>query len=125
MPRDPRRDSLYLADIVEAARTIARWIQRHGDDWAEDEILLNAVLRQLLVVGEAATSLSAEALDRMPEIPWRNIRGFRNQAVHAYFSMDWSIVREVATTNVPELHDSAMVVLRAEFPQVAAAFEEG
>lgn len=121
MPRDPKRDSLYLADIVEAARTVARWIHRHGSDWAEDEILLNAVLRQLMVVGEAAACLSAEAVARLPEVPWQEIRGFRNHAVHAYFSIDWAIVREVAATNLPELHDRAFAYLRADFPEIADA----
>jgi hypothetical protein len=41
MPRDPRhdRDALYLADIVEAARTVGRWLRERGGDWQDDEIL--------------------------------------------------------------------------------------
>jgi uncharacterized protein with HEPN domain len=88
MPRD-RRESLYLADIVEAARTVARWLSEHGDRWESDDILRNAVLRQLMVIGEAASNLSEELRSTLPEIPWRQIRGFRNHAVHAYFSLDW------------------------------------
>lgn len=125
MPRDPRRDSLYLADIVEAARTVARWIHDHGEDWADEEILLNAVLRQLTVVGEAASGLSAETRQRLPDVAWDRIRGFRNHAIHAYFSIDWAIVREIATTNLPELHDRAMALLRADFPVVATALDGG
>jgi uncharacterized protein with HEPN domain len=123
MPRDPKRDSLYLADIAEAARTVARWIERHGDGWADDEILLNAVLRQLMVVGEAASCLSAETMERLPDIPWKEIRGFRNQAVHAYFSIDWVIVREVAVTNLPELRERAIAFLRTDFPEIAAGLD--
>ena len=81
MPRDPRRDSLYLADIVEAAQAIARWLRARGDWW--DDILRNAVLRQLTVVGEVASCLSPEMRDRLHGIPWHEIRGFRNHAVHA------------------------------------------
>jgi uncharacterized protein with HEPN domain len=121
MPRDAGRDSLYLADIVEAARTIHRWLQEHGDRWADDEILRNAVLRQLMVVGEAASCLSPRIQDRLPEVPWPEIRGFRNHAVHAYFSLDWSIVWEVAHHNLPDLGRRAMALLRTDFPDVAAA----
>lgn len=70
MPRDPSRDSIYLADIAEAARTIYRWLQEHGHRWHDDEILRNAVLRQLMLVGEAASCLSSEIRDRLPEVKW-------------------------------------------------------
>jgi uncharacterized protein with HEPN domain len=123
MPRDTRRDSLYLADIVEAARAIARWLREHGERWDEDEILRNAVLRQLTVVGEAASCLTPELRDRLRDIPWHEIRGFRNHAVHAYFSLDWAIVREVADVNLPDLEQRAMAMLRTDFPEVAQALD--
>jgi uncharacterized protein with HEPN domain len=74
-----------------------------------------------MVVGEAASCLSPEIQDRLPEVPWREIRGFRNHAVHAYFSLDWSIVWEVAQVNLPDLGLRAMALLRTDFPDVAAA----
>lgn len=101
-------------------RAVARWIHQHVDGWAEDEILINAVLRQLMVVGEAAACLSPETTGRLSDVPWKEIRGFRNQAVHAYFSIDWTIVREVAVTNLPALRESAMTHLRTHFPEIAA-----
>lgn len=121
MPRDPNRDSLYLADIVEAAGTIHRWLQENGERWPDDDILRNAVLRQLMVVGEAASCLSPEIRDRLPGVPWHEIRGFRNHAVHAYFSLDWSIVWEVAQVNLPDLGRQALALLHTDFPDIAAA----
>lgn len=114
-------DSLYLADIAEAARTFHRWLQEHGDRWDDDDILRNAVPRQLMIVGEAASCLSPEIRDRLSEVPWREIRGFRNHAVHAYFSLDWSIVWEVAQVNLPDLGRRAMALLRTDYPDIAAA----
>lgn len=95
-----------------------------GNAWDEDEILRNAVLRQLMVVGEAATCLSEAIQQRLPEIPWSEIRGFRNHAVHAYFSLDWSIVREVADVNLPLLSERATTLLRVAHPAVAAMLDE-
>jgi uncharacterized protein YutE (UPF0331/DUF86 family) len=54
-------------------------------------------------------------------VPWREIRGFRNHAVHAYFSLDWSIVWEVAQVNLPDLGRRAMALLRTDYPDIAAA----
>jgi hypothetical protein len=65
------------------------------------------------------------ATDRLADVPWNEIRGFRNHAVHAYFSIDWEIVREIAVVNLPELRDRAMQVLRLDFPDLAAALEGG
>lgn len=123
MPRDPRRDPLYLADIVEAARTIEGWLAVHGKRWNDDELLRNAVLRQLSVVGEAASSLSEEVRGRLEEIPWREIRRFRNLAIHAYFSIDWTVVYEVASVNLPEMEPQVLAFLRTEHPEIAAKFD--
>jgi len=51
---------------VEAARAVSRWLTQHGESWHEDEILQNAVLRQLMVVGEAAACLGDELQQRLP-----------------------------------------------------------
>jgi uncharacterized protein with HEPN domain len=72
-----------------------------------------------MVVGEAASCMSPELRGRLQDIPWAEIRGFRNHAVHAYFSLDWAIVREIADVNMPELEVRAAEILRAEYPEVA------
>jgi uncharacterized protein with HEPN domain len=122
MRRDPRRELLYLADIVESARTVARWLAERDGQWDDDEILRNAVLRQLSVVGEAASCLSDDMRGRLADIPWREIRGFRNIAVHAYFSLDWDVVHEVATVNLPDMAPKVLALLRGEDPEIAAKF---
>jgi uncharacterized protein with HEPN domain len=122
MPRERRRDSLYLADIIDSARTVARWLAERGEQWDDDEILRNAVLRQLSVVGESASCLSDDVRGRLPDIPWREIRGFRNIAVHAYFSLDWTVVHEVATVNLPDMAPKVLALLRTEDPEIAAMF---
>jgi uncharacterized protein with HEPN domain len=74
MPRDSRRELLYLADIVESARTVERWLAERDGQWHDDEILLNAVLRQLSVIGEAASCLSDDMRGRLADVPWSEIR---------------------------------------------------
>ncbi|MCT9934086.1 DUF86 domain-containing protein [Planotetraspora sp. A-T 1434] len=86
-------------------------------------MLRNDVLRQLMVVGEASACLSEELRAEIPEIPWREIRGFRNQAVHAYFSLDWTIVREVVDVNLRDLELHVLALLQTRFPEVATAFD--
>lgn len=119
-PREQRVNSLYLADIVIAARTVLRWLDGRDDSWDSDETLQNAVLRQLLVIGEAASCLGDELRNELPDLPWRQIRGFHNHAVHAYFSIDWEIVREVVEVDLPGLETAVAGLLADRFPEVIA-----
>ena len=48
----------------------------------------NAVLYRLLLLGEIASALPEAWRDRYPDVAWRQIRAFRNLAVHKYFSVD-------------------------------------
>lgn len=121
----PRRDDLYLVDIVLAARRIAGWLQ--GVDqarWAQDDMLRDAVVYQLMIIGEAASSLTDDARASMPQVPWRDVRAFRNIAVHRYFAVDWDVVWDVAHRDAPETAALVERILREEHPHVAKRLDE-
>jgi uncharacterized protein with HEPN domain len=110
----PRRDDLWLADIVESAHRIATWLADATDQrWDEDEILRNAVAYQIQIIGKAAAKLSDEVRGQIPDVPWRSIRGFRNIIVHQYFAVDWSTVRDTARIAVPQLASQIVGYLRS------------
>ena len=112
-----RRDELYLRDIVAAAEAIERFI--HGvsrDEFVADELRQSAVLQKLIVIGEAAARVSDELKAKNPHIEWADIVGFRNIAVHAYFSVEWPIVWTTATVDVPWLLGQMRPMLEEEFP---------
>ena len=100
-----RPEQLYLSDIVEAADAIQRFLMDVPTDDAfyNDELRQSAVLQKLIMIGEAAARLPAEFRDRHAEIEWADIVAFRNIAVHAYFSVAWSIVWVTAMEDVPRL----------------------
>src|SRR5580704_15192532 len=54
---------------------------------------------------------------------WRQIRAFRNLAVHKYFSVDWAVVWQISLEEVPVLEEQAMGIMRAEFPELAKTYE--
>lgn len=55
------------------------------------------------IVGEAASRLSADTVQRNPSIPWREIVGMRNRLVHAYFEIDLRLVRDTVVDDLPAL----------------------
>jgi len=74
-----RREELYLADIIEAADAIQRFMEGiQRADFFRDELRQSAVLQKLTVIGEAAARLPTEFTERHPEIEWVDIVGFRN-----------------------------------------------
>ncbi len=110
-----RHDSLFLADIVEAADHIADFIADKGfEEFQRSEMLRSAVLQKLTVIGEAAARISEELSGCHTEIPWPQIVAFRNILVHAYFGIDWEIVWRAAKNRCPDLRNDVARMLAAE-----------
>jgi uncharacterized protein with HEPN domain len=113
----PRRDDLYLADILEAAESIRRFLGRLDEPGREgflgDDLVRSAVLQKLSIIGEAAARVGEETKAAHPEVPWKQARGMRNLLVHAYFSVDWDVVFTTATDAVPRLAGQIEKILEA------------
>ena len=102
-----RSDRFYLADIIEAIDWIDRWLADCEEAaFLNDEMLQSAVLQKLSIIGEAAARLSPEIREATPGVPWKEIVGFRNIAVHAYFSVDWHVVYVTALDDLVPLKDA-------------------
>lgn len=75
--------------------------------FCSDEKTVDALLRKITVIGEAACHVPEEVQERYPELPWLEMRGIRNVIVHEYFQIGlavlWKTVREDLPAIVPEL----------------------
>jgi len=113
-----RPEKLYLTDIVEAAQAIDRFVMGESYyEFEQNEMMNSAVLQKLTVIGEAASRLPKEFTNRFPEIPWVDIVGFRNIAVHEYFAIRWDIAWVAATEEVPVLKEQIEKILLEEFAE--------
>jgi uncharacterized protein with HEPN domain len=111
-----RREELYLADIIDAADAIERFIEGvQPEDFAGDELRRSAVLQKLIVIGEAAARLPADFRKHHSGVEWSDIVGFRNIAVHEYFAVDWSTVWVTATQDVPGLRRKVARILAEDY----------
>jgi uncharacterized protein with HEPN domain len=68
-----------------------------------DERTVDAVVRNLEVIGEAAKNIPIEIRSALPDIEWQRIAGLRDVLIHAYFGVDLDIVWDVVQTKVPLL----------------------
>lgn len=113
-----RRDKLYLSDIIESADEIKGFLDGISrDEFLKNNLIRAAVLQKLTTIGEASARLSDDFRKRHTEVAWADIVGFRNIAVHAYFSVEWSIVWTAATEDAPSLRDQISQIIETDFSQ--------
>ena len=106
------RDTDHVSDIVSAARWIELYVAEvSAEEFAGDPMRQDAVVRQITIIGEAARRLSEDFRLAHSEIPWREIIGMRNMAVHAYDRIDVGEVWRVACHDVTELVESLTPLL--------------
>ena len=95
---------LYLDDLIDSAEKIARFLQdRTFDAFSSDEMLFDAVLFNLEVIGEAVKKLPEEPKSSAPEADWTGPARMRDLIAHHYFAVDPQIVWEAATQHVPKI----------------------
>ena len=95
---------LYLHEIVESIEKIQRYIKGLSyDEFCESEIVIDAVLRNLEVIGEAGTKVPKEVQEAYPQVPWRLMKGMRNILIHEYFGVDLEIVWKTIQESLPDL----------------------
>jgi len=98
-----RSAKTWLEDLKSAMDRIRRYTKDLTyDEFIEDEKTVDAVLRNLEVIGEAAKNVPEELKDRFPDVEWRRMVGLRNIITHEYFGVDMNIIWQAATRNVPE-----------------------
>ena len=100
--------ALHILDTVARLRRI----QTRGD-LMQDEVLYDAALRNLQTLSEATQHLPEELKQRYPEIPWKQISGFRNILVHQYLGeIDPQTVRQVVDQHLTPLVQAIESMLR-------------
>jgi len=107
------RDLAWLLDMLQAAEKAMEYAQ----DLTEDKFMASslhqdAIIRQLMIVGEASKRVSPEFRSEHAEIPWKKIAGFRDILVHDYTQVDLGKVWGIVQQDLPTL----VRILRAIVP---------
>jgi len=111
-PRDWR---LRLEDILEAVARIESYTSDTTyEAFAADRKTIDAVVRNVTVIGEAARHLPDEMKERYPEIPWDEMRRIRNAVVHEYFGVSVPLLWRTAVGDLPPLTAMLTKILKGE-----------
>ena len=112
MSRDYR---LYLDDILDSISKITLYIEDMDiDAFSNDQKTIDAVVRNLEIIGEAARNLPAETKESTTEIEWKKIVGLRNILIHEYFGINKEIIWNIVQTKLPPLQAACQKLLETE-----------
>ena len=101
----PKRDpDLLIEDMLASIRKIERYTSGMDQElFRQDEKTVDAVVRNLEILGEATRQLPEDFTARHADVPWRQIAGLRNRIVHDYFGLDLEMIWEVLQHDLPKL----------------------
>jgi uncharacterized protein with HEPN domain len=98
------RDEAYLLDMLLAARKVQKYIQGFDfERFENNEVMQDAVMRRIQIIGEAARKISSEFKEDHPEISWSEIIGMRHRLIHEYFHIIPEKVWETAVKDITVL----------------------
>lgn len=100
-PRDWR---FRLEDISEALDLIEEYVKGLDySSWAKDRKTIDAVIRNLQIIGEAANHIPDQIQESNMEIPWFQMKGMRNVLIHEYFGVDIDVLWRTVNEDLPRL----------------------
>ena len=95
---------MRIADIIEAIEKILSYVEgMRFDQFVDDPKTIDAVIRNITIIGEAARNVPDGVIDRNPSLPWREMRDIRNVVVHEYFGVDNKVVWDTLQIDLPPL----------------------
>lgn len=103
MEHKERNDQIRQKMLGEIADIEAFSQQRESDELRVNRMYQKAVVMSLINIGELSKSFTEDYLKKMPQIPWKSIRGFRNIASHQYEIIDFDDVQKTIQEDIPVL----------------------
>ena len=114
MSRDVR---LFLEDIVACCDKIGRYtVGLAFDQFRSDEKVIDAVARNLEVIGEATKRLPDDLRGRYLDVPWRKMTGLRDVIAHGYFGVDVRLLWDIVQREIPTVRHKTAAILATAFP---------
>ena len=100
---------LFLKDIADAVENILEYTSGIDyDDFISNKMCIDAVIKNLLVIGEAVKKIPDDIKSKHPSIDWRNIAGLRDVLIHAYFRIDDDILWDIVQNRLEDLRDEVL-----------------
>ena len=110
-----KRDKLFLLHIKLACEQIIKY--KNQIDKAKfliDRLYQDGIIREIGIIGEAASKISLEFRKKYNEIEWQDIIGMRNKVIHEYFGMNLEIIWKTANSDILKLLKEIKIIIEGE-----------
>lgn len=95
---------LYLNDMIEFSQRVLEYTNNYTQiEFEQDRRTYDATLRNIELIGEAATRIPEEIRAQNENIPWRQLIATRNRIIHAYLGLDNDVLWSIIQTDIPQL----------------------
>jgi uncharacterized protein with HEPN domain len=112
--KDKLGDRQRLLHIYEAIIEVETYVSGSSvESFLANSMMKYACVKQIEIIGEAANLITYETKDIMPEVPWKQIVGMRHLLVHEYFGVDFELIWQVISFNLPLLKKQVEIHLKS------------
>ncbi|MFO7752362.1 MAG: DUF86 domain-containing protein [Desulfobacteraceae bacterium] len=96
-----------MEDILDALERIFEYVQGMDyDSWSNDRKTMDAVVRNLEIIGEAAANVPENIQEQFDKVPWYQMKGMRNILIHEYFGLDDKVIWKTIQNDLPSLKET-------------------
>lgn len=111
---------LYLEDMFQSMQRIEEYLgELDFKKFKMTYMVVDAIIRNFEIIGEASKNIPIEVQEKYPEIPWRKMYGLRNLIAHEYFGIDYEMIWEIAKNNLPQNRNDLAEIIEKEKTRAA------
>ena len=109
---------LYLEDMLQSMDRIEEYLSSFDfKKFKQTYLVVDAIIRNFEIIGEASKNIPAYIQQKYPEIPWKKMYGLRNLIAHEYFGIDYEMIWEIAKRNLPQNRIDLIEIIKKEKAQ--------
>ncbi len=100
-----KNDKVYTDQMLDSIRKIELFVDGiDKENFAENQLVQSAVIMQLTLIGEVSKKISDDVKKNV-SLPWKEIAGFRDKAIHNYFDINLDVVWDTISIDLPPLKE--------------------
>jgi uncharacterized protein with HEPN domain len=105
-------ERLYLSNIKECIERIEEYTKGGKDEFMQNKMIQDAVIRNFEIIGEATKRLSPELRSQYSDVPWQQMAGLRDVLIHDYLKVNLNLVWQIIEQNLSNLKRQVTAILQ-------------